>query len=248
MPRIRSIKPSFFTDGTIVALDPLTRLAFIGLWCHADRAGRLEDRPIDLKIRILPGDAVDMGEHLLCLVSAGLIVRYEAPLSIRKGDTGRFIQIVNFEKHQRPHQGELASVLPPPQGVPKVTLKSPDVSAEQEVSTSEALREALRETEKNLGQSTESTDRMEGVRVNLEWSSLFNAFWGKYPRKVAKQAAFKAWMKLAPKKFPVMPKINGIAMILSERIQRDWKGRDLDKIPHASTFLHAEEFEEVGDE
>jgi hypothetical protein len=57
--RIRTIKPGFFTHEEIAELSPLARLLFIGLWCMADVAGRLEDRPKRIKIEILPYDKAD---------------------------------------------------------------------------------------------------------------------------------------------------------------------------------------------
>ena len=69
MPRIRTIKPEFFTDEVIAQMSPLARIAFEGLWCHADKSGRLEDRPARLKVLILPYDSADF-EALLGEMSA----------------------------------------------------------------------------------------------------------------------------------------------------------------------------------
>ena len=41
MARIRTIKPEFFTSDDICALSPRARLLYVGLWCEADREGRL---------------------------------------------------------------------------------------------------------------------------------------------------------------------------------------------------------------
>ena len=40
MPRIRYLKPEFFTDEDIGYLTVKARLGYSGLWCHADREGR----------------------------------------------------------------------------------------------------------------------------------------------------------------------------------------------------------------
>ena len=45
MARARNIKPGFFANENLAECDPLARLLFAGLWCLADREGRLEDRP-----------------------------------------------------------------------------------------------------------------------------------------------------------------------------------------------------------
>ena len=54
MPRIRAIKPEFFTHERLAELSPIDRLFFIGLWTVADREGRLENRPQRLKGLFVP--------------------------------------------------------------------------------------------------------------------------------------------------------------------------------------------------
>src|SRR5664279_2211043 len=75
--RSRNIKPKFFGTGDLVELPPLTRLLFIGLWCAADREGRLEDSPITIKFSVLPGDDCDVDKMLGELAKSGFIIRYE---------------------------------------------------------------------------------------------------------------------------------------------------------------------------
>ncbi len=43
--RARGIKPAFFKNEELAELGTVAQLLFIGLWCLADREGRLEDRP-----------------------------------------------------------------------------------------------------------------------------------------------------------------------------------------------------------
>ncbi len=111
MPRLRTLKPSFFTDADLCALPPLHRLAFEGLWVHADREGRLEDKPRELKIQILPYDECDFDGILAVLARPkgdgrpGFITRY------RVGNK-RLICIEEFPEHQNPHPKEAKSGLP----------------------------------------------------------------------------------------------------------------------------------------
>lgn len=107
MARIRSIKPEFFTDEEVARLPPLYRIAFVGLWCQADKAGRLEDRPTRLKVQILPYDDVNFVEVLDALVAARFALRYTGP------DGRAYLQIRTFEKNQRPRTDEAESDLPP---------------------------------------------------------------------------------------------------------------------------------------
>ena len=117
MPRTRYIKPGFFENDVLAKVSPVGRLFFAGMWCHADREGRLEDRPDRLKAAILPYDRCDADELLRSLAKHGFIRRY-------KVDGQRVIQIENFLKHQHPHIKEVPSNLPAPNGY----LPSTDVA------------------------------------------------------------------------------------------------------------------------
>lgn len=105
MPRARLIKPSFFTNEDIVSLPPETQLLFIGLWMLADREGRLEDRPMRIKMSIFPAANYDVNLLIQALAESKLVIRYEV-------NGNRFISIPNFVKHQKPHPNEPASVIP----------------------------------------------------------------------------------------------------------------------------------------
>ena len=107
--RARNIKPGFFTNDDLGSMNAYARLLFIGLWCLADREGRLQDRPRRIKVEVFPYEDVDVVDLLVQLAAAGFILRYVA-------DGGACIQIVNFLKHQAPHYRETASVLPAMEG------------------------------------------------------------------------------------------------------------------------------------
>ncbi len=107
MARSRNIKPGFFSNEYLAELDPLSRILFTGLWCLADREGRLEDRPKKIKAEILPYDDCNVDALLDSLMNAGeqFIIRYEV-------DGMKYIQISNFKKHQNPHKNEVPSSIP----------------------------------------------------------------------------------------------------------------------------------------
>lgn len=107
MARSRNIKPGFFLNDDLSECDPLARLLFAGLWCIADREGRLEDRPKRIKAEVLPYDNCDVDQLMNQLVKHKFILRYEV-------DGGQYIQIINFKKHQNPHVKEAPSIIPPP--------------------------------------------------------------------------------------------------------------------------------------
>jgi hypothetical protein len=104
--RARNLKPGFFLNEELLECTPLARILFAGLWCMADREGRLEDRPKRIKVSVLPGDDCDVDELLRSLHDHKLIERYEV-------DGKRYILIPKFLDNQRPHHTEKESILPP---------------------------------------------------------------------------------------------------------------------------------------
>lgn len=104
--RARNIKPSIFRNELLAVGDPLYTLIYEGLWCLADREGRLEDRPARIHLEVNPGRAFDgTARALEWLADNGFVIRYGC-------GEGRFIQVVNFAKHQKPHQNEKPSEIP----------------------------------------------------------------------------------------------------------------------------------------
>lgn len=105
--RARNIKPGFFVNADLVECDPLARILFAGLWCLADKEGRLEDRPNDFKLKLLPGDTCDVDSLLGQLCSRNFVSRYAI-------GNKRYIQINTFAIHQNPHKNEKPSSIPQP--------------------------------------------------------------------------------------------------------------------------------------
>jgi hypothetical protein len=121
MPRTRNIKPGFFENEELTSLTPLERLLFAGLWCWADREGRLEDRPRRIKTQILAyEDRCDINKMLDNLQNSpgNFIARYEA-------NGSKYIQINNFRKHQHCHVDEQKSVIPAPEMHRACTVLAP---------------------------------------------------------------------------------------------------------------------------
>lgn len=114
MARIRSLKPEFFKDEDLALLPYEARILYAGLWCFADREGRLEDRPKYLKAEIFPYDTINI-EKLLNILSTPNIPERPQKTFIRRYtiDDRKYIDIPEFLKHQSPHNTEKESVLPP---------------------------------------------------------------------------------------------------------------------------------------
>ncbi|WP_143267139.1 hypothetical protein [Amycolatopsis thailandensis] len=124
MPRIRTIKPSFFRSEDVSALPFRARLTWIGLWTHCDDAGRTKDNARLIKGDIWPLDDVslaDIEEDLETLAAHERIVRY------RVGGR-RYLEIVNWSDHQSIQKPTPSKIPPASEGTP-LPVPSPDSRA-----------------------------------------------------------------------------------------------------------------------
>lgn len=103
--RIRALKPGFFKNEQLAELSPWHRLCFQGLWCCADRFGRLQDRPKRLKAEIFPYDDLDMNMLLWDLARTGFVVRYQI-------GAHPYLWIPTWDLHQHPRTDEGPSTFP----------------------------------------------------------------------------------------------------------------------------------------
>lgn len=209
MARARNIKPGFFKNADLVELTMEARLLFIGLWTLADRAGRLEDRPKQIKMELFPADMVDVDDCLDGLQRWGFVKRYEV-------GGRRLLQVVNFNKHQNPHRDEKVSALPAEDG----TFDAPRVKAQggNDDSTMRARCEDDAGTV-GIGLIPDSLIPESGLlipesgfqdippppapvvaaakpaKVSAEDDPAFMAAWQAYPRRPgdSRAEAFKAW-------------------------------------------------------
>ena len=114
MARIRTIKPEFFTSLTIADLPLTARLTFVGLWTHADDAGRCIDDPRLIKAALWPLDdrtAADIETDLKLLSESSLITRY---ILNRK----RYLAVTNWDEHQRINRPTASKLPAPEEGEP----------------------------------------------------------------------------------------------------------------------------------
>jgi hypothetical protein len=105
MARSRNIKPNFFKNYDLADLGMASQLLFAGLWCLADKEGRLEDKPRLIKAEIFPYYDIDVNGELTKLERLSFVERYEV-------DGVKVLSIPNFKKHQSPHHTEKDSTLP----------------------------------------------------------------------------------------------------------------------------------------
>jgi hypothetical protein len=114
--RARNIKPGLFCNEVLARCDFGARLLFTGLWCMADRDGRLEDRPERIKAQLFPYDRAPVDKWLEQLAENDFICRYES-------QGKKYIEVTNFVKHQNPHKREAPSTIPAPDKPSKGTAQ-----------------------------------------------------------------------------------------------------------------------------
>ena len=68
----------------------------------------------------------------------------------------------------------------------------------------------------------------------------FDDFWKVYPRHVAKQNALKSWKALKPND----ELLQAILADVNRRLGGEWRGKDMQYIPHPSTYLNQRRWED----
>ncbi len=265
MARTRSIKPGFFDNDIIGDLPPLTRLLFIGLWCIADREGRLQDRPRRIKKALLGYDDVDadgVDKMLQALHDAGFIYRYTV-------DGEQYIHVVNFSKHQNPHIKEKPSEIPPPPSESLTVEMAGGAGSEKPVHHSTTPDDT--EDEQSTIQAPDlhqtNTEQAAPITVNLSpytgnlspttgnpqggetegpggkpsepkkpiLERRFEEFWKAYPKKVGKKAAESSWKKIKPDA-ELHDRI--MTAIGRARVTEQWQREGGRYIPNPATWLN----------
>jgi hypothetical protein len=229
MARARNIKPGFFKNDRLAECQPLARILFAGLWCEADREGRLEDRPKRLKAEYLAYDNCDVDELLCELEQRGFIIRY-----VIEGT--RYIAIPAFNKHQNPHVREPASSIPAPH-MHSARTGSDTVQAQCLHSSGPADSPSLIPDSPihNKPLAQPAARRVENPPAEFE------QFWDAYPRHVGKQAAAKVFAKLAPD-----DELLGmmLAAVKRQRQSEQWLRDGGQYVPHAATWLNGRRWED----
>lgn len=220
MAKTRLLKHDFFLNEDLAALPPLTRLFFIGLWVLADREGRLEYRPGKLKAQLFPYHEANV-ERIVAELSGGFLVKYTA-------GGMEYLQVKNFKKHQHIHPDEKISVLPAP------PLESPEIPGNPQRSQEIMHNNTYTYTYPTTYPST-TTPRKSAVFDE----GAFNSFWAEYPNKTAKQAAIKAWKKIAPKDDLLVKIIGGL-----KRYSQSVDGKDKQYIAHPASWLNGRRWED----
>lgn len=229
MARARNIKPGFFKNADLVELPMEARLLFIGLWTLADRAGRLEDRPKQIKMELFPADSVDVDACLDGLQKWGFVKRYVV------GDR-RLLQVVNFDKHQNPHRDEKVSALPAPDGSIDVAPDKHSASTVQAQCKEDAGTVAIGLIPDSLNLIPDSQ-----TKTPIATPDGFAEFWAAYPKKVGKGAAEQSFKKarIGSQLIPVV-----LASVQRHIACEAWRKDGGQYIPNPATWLNQRRWED----
>jgi hypothetical protein len=226
MARARNIKPGFFRNADLVELSFEERLLFIGLWTIADREGRLEDRPKQIKMELFPADSVDCDAMLDSLTAIGMVARYEV-------DGKRYLQVINFAKHQNPHRDEKASTLPDQHGHVSDTKPTSNKHCANTVQT--LCKEDATTVAIVLNPDPRSLNPDPLTPHAPKGDDRFETFWLAYPKKVGKDAARKAFDK---RKVDVELLATMLAAISAQTKSAMWAKDAGQYIPYPATWLN----------
>jgi uncharacterized protein YlbG (UPF0298 family) len=216
MARARNIKPAFFQNEDLAELKPIERLAFIAMWTVADYRGCIEYRAKRLKVQLLPYDNCDIDTIVTNLEQSRFITTYNV-------NGQNYIKILNFEKHQNPHPNEKKAG----STIPDIGESNSNINELQIIVTNHDKDGTNRAD--SLIPITDSPLPITNTEVLEDY---FEDFWYKYPKKVGKEAARKAWNKANPDIIKVIDAINW------QRETRQWQAEDGKYIPNPATYLN----------
>ncbi|QNR43475.1 phage replication protein [Pseudomonas syringae] len=227
MARARNIKPALFKNEVLGVADPMLTLLFEGLWLLADKAGRLEDRPLRIKGELFPyRDGLDVDGMLAWLAAEGFIVRYTV-------SGKRYIQVENFDKHQNPHRNEPESVIPSvSEGCISTDFGGTATAIIGSAPADSLIPDSL--TPDPLNTPTPSAS-------SPTTGDLFPKFWKLYPNKKGKAAAEKVWRKLKVNDDLFNLIAQGLAKQCASLAWTKDGGRF---IPHPATWLNGQRWED----
>ena len=74
------------------------------------------------------------------------------------------------------------------------------------------------------------------TKINKHSNEFFDQFWAKYPRKEGKKAAYKVWLRINPTLEETKKMLSTLDW------QLDWLWEDHKYIPHPTTYLNGERY------
>lgn len=200
MPRIRTIKPEFWSSPAWRGSDPWTRLLYIAMWNWADDLGRGSANPKELAAFAFPHDdhmtASELQRHLAEIQKRCEVVFYEV--------RGRlYYAIPTWDEHQKTEAKAKAKHPGPDEGF-EYDPQAPALQEQTSVGTSE---DSVGSSDASLGSSAPGTgeqgnrgtgslsrpSRPRSGKTQPIGSDRFDEFWRIYPRHDGKKPAREVW-------------------------------------------------------
>lgn len=233
MARARLLKIGFFENEDLAQLPDKARLLFAGLWLLADRAGRLEDRPLRIRGQLFPYEMCDCNALLDQLAGRGFVRRY------RVGDQ-RLIAIPKFLTHQNPHVREPESKLPAfSQSLGSASAST--VLEQGEHSSSPAVLDPVTRSGDGSDPVTVKTRPRKTRAADAPEPADFAAFYAAYPKKIKRHEALKAWRQLSP---DIDLQRRMIEALEWQCLQPGWQEKGGKFIPHPASWLNGRRWED----
>jgi hypothetical protein len=230
--RIRTIKPEFFNHESLFDLESESslpvRIAFVGLWCAADREGRFKWEPRRLGVQILPFDGIDFSRVLDALMTRGFIRKYG-------DDDGQYGVIPSFGKHQVINNRERESELPDP-----LNCKNFDACLTRDPRVTHASKAEGKGMEGKGKDLLSDTGREEAIE---DYSEEIIQLWQSFPPKSRERSSKKKindeWRKAKNK--PPMCEV--IAKVKAWGNGEDWKKDNGQYAPGAHLWIKDRKWE-----
>lgn len=220
MARIRSIHPDACDSDKLGEVSSDAERLYWRLQTHCDDEGRCEDAARLIWARCVPmvrGWDADRVEILLEeLHRHGLITRYES-------GGKRYLAVIAWDNYQHPKRATPSKCPEPPSPAPIPLVENDSPTPPPHV-------------EPGGGVEVEKEGRGEGASpakpATAFARSTFDVFWERYPRKVGKGDALKAWRKALHRASDELI-VEGL-----DRMLPGWNQTDKQFIPHPATWLN----------
>jgi hypothetical protein len=176
--------------------------------------------PKRIKMQVFPGDSLEVSRGVQSLISIGAVELFDS-------EFGPVLHVSKWSKHQKvsnPSKSKYSSInLTPLDGKPRKQAVPEQETLELSVNSTEDSRELRKERERERG-------------VNKDLSSKpdeFDQWYSRYPKKEAKEAARKAFIK-ARKTVDLKALIEGV-----DRYVEATKDKDRQFLALPATWLNA---------
>ena len=220
----RILKESIRTSKSINAMSDFQFRLWAYLITYVDDFGRGSAEPDILKGFVFPRrkcvTEATIKSALLDLANLGLVILYEV-------DGESYLSLRNWEKHQ--NRRATSSKYPEPPEIDVCEQMQADASGCMQMQTDAPVTRY----------SILDTRYSNNDNVCADADESFESFWSVYPRKVRKQDALKAWRSAKLAKIA-----DKIIADVKKRCETEWKGAEMQYIPHPTTYLHQKRWED----